>query len=225
MSVVFLIGVSAMGKADAESGLAALSDALAGIVIMTMVLLCPYATYKFVHWAADGGGHDDLHRAGAAGFAVTAGAAKTAGTLAAHMHTRAPAPQGPSRIPGMGNDGVASGIDPTGRVRKGGVDAGTPKPRTTFHFGANVSARGDEGRTPSQPPGEPALITRPSDAESKSGASATNGPATGGGARATTPADDAAPTGPVADPGPAPGTPPSTGPSHWTDPNPPPSGN
>lgn len=34
MTVVFLIGVSAMGKSDAKDGMAALSDAMAGIVVM-----------------------------------------------------------------------------------------------------------------------------------------------------------------------------------------------
>lgn len=73
MTVVFLIGVSAMGKSDAHDGMSALSDALAGIVVMVLILLCPYATYKFVHWASDGGGHDDVHRSGVAGMAVAAG--------------------------------------------------------------------------------------------------------------------------------------------------------
>ncbi len=41
MTVVFLIGVSAMGKADSQDGMAALSDALAGLVVMILVLLCP----------------------------------------------------------------------------------------------------------------------------------------------------------------------------------------
>ncbi|GGY97605.1 hypothetical protein GCM10010365_15080 [Streptomyces poonensis] len=112
MTIVFLLGVSAMGKTDANDGLAALSDAIAGIVVMVMVLLCPYATYKFVHWAADGGGHDDLHRTGVAGMAVAAGAAKTAGQLAVQAGTGMRAPQGPAKVPGQGSGGVASGIDP-----------------------------------------------------------------------------------------------------------------
>ncbi|MGN5381003.1 hypothetical protein ACQ4WX_39255 [Streptomyces lasalocidi] len=82
MTIVFLLGVSAMGKTDASDGLSALSDAMAGIVVMVLVMLCPYATYRFVHWAADGSGHDDLHRTGVAGMTVAAGAAKTAGQLA-----------------------------------------------------------------------------------------------------------------------------------------------
>ncbi len=125
MTVVFLIGVSAMGKADADDGLTALSDALAGIVIMAMVLLCPYATYKFVHWASDGGGQDDAHRAGTAGFAAIAGTAKTAATLAVQMHTGSPAPQGPDKIPGAGEGGVVSGIDPSGGASNEGLRRGS----------------------------------------------------------------------------------------------------
>ncbi|MFH8475779.1 ATP-binding protein [Streptomyces sp. NPDC018000] len=147
MTIVFLLGVSAMGKTDASDGLAALSDAIAGIVVMVLVLLCPYATYKFVHWAADGGGHDDLHRTGVAGMAVAAGAAKTAGQLAVQAGTGMRAPQGPSKVPGQGSGGVASGIDPTGG------SGGEAKPKqTNFRFGEDPDATGDKGR---------ALIRRP----------------------------------------------------------------
>ncbi len=102
MTVVFLIGVSAMGKTDASDGMAALSDAMAGIVVMVLVLLCPYATYKFVHWASDGGGHDDMHRTGVAGMAVAAGAAKTAGSLAMRAGTGAPLRRVRTRSPVQG---------------------------------------------------------------------------------------------------------------------------
>ncbi|WP_435127268.1 SCO6881 family protein [Actinacidiphila sp. bgisy144] len=165
MTVVFLIGVSAMGKSDSHDGLSALSDAMAGLVVMILVLLCPYATYRFVHWASDGGGHDDLHRTGVAGFAVAAGAAKTAGSLALQsgMGTGAPAPQGPSQVPGAGPDGVASGINPAGsNLSKEGINPGPPQPKTTFRYGENETATGDKGRALIQRPGIPPLITRPS---------------------------------------------------------------
>ncbi|AXE80815.1 SCO6881 family protein [Streptomyces atratus] len=166
MTVVFLIGVSAMGKSDASDGMAALSDAMAGIVVMVLVLLCPYATYKFVHWASDGGGHDDLHRTSVAGMAVAAGAAKTAGTLAMRAGTGTPAPQGPSQVPGAGADGVASGINPSGgNLSKEGIDAGPPKPRTSFRYGEDPNASGDKGRALIQRPRIPPLITRPSEGE------------------------------------------------------------
>ncbi|MEX0174470.1 SCO6881 family protein [Streptomyces sp. LMG1-1-1.1] len=168
MTVVFLIGVSAMGKSDASDGMAALSDAMAGIVVMVLVLLCPYATYKFVHWASDGGGHDDLHRTSVAGMAVAAGAAKTAGTLAMQAGTGAPAPQGPNQVPGAGADGVAAGINPAGgNLSKEGIDAGPPKQQTRFRYGEDPNATGDKGRALIQRPGIPPLITRPSGDEAE----------------------------------------------------------
>ncbi len=169
MTVVFLIGVSAMGKSDAKDGMSALSDAMAGIVVMVLVLLCPYATYKFVHWATDNGGHDDLHRTGVAGVAVAAGAAKTAASMAMQVGTGTPAPQGPAKVPGMGQDGVASGIDPSGRFSKEGIDAGPPSTPSTFRFGENPNAGGDRGRGLIQRPGIPALITRAPSGEGDSG--------------------------------------------------------
>ncbi|MEU8926137.1 ATP-binding protein [Kitasatospora sp. NPDC048545] len=165
MTVVFLVGVSALGKTDAKDGMAALSDAMAGVVIMVMVLLCPYAVYKFVHWATDGSGHDDTHRTGMAGMAVAAGAAKTAGSLAMQMGTGVPAPQGPAQVPGMGGGGAASGIDPTGRISKEGIDAGPAQQPTKFRFGEDPSAPGDRGRALVTRPGLPALVTRASPEE------------------------------------------------------------
>lgn len=147
MTIVFLLGVSAMGKSDAHGGLGALSDAMAGIVVMVLVLLCPYATYKFVHWASDGGSHDDLHRTGIAGMGTAAGAAKTAGQLALQAKTGGIAPQGPTKVPGQGAGGVASGIDPTG----GNSGGGKPK-QARFRYGENPHAAGDKGR---------ALVRRP----------------------------------------------------------------
>ncbi|MGW2339483.1 SCO6881 family protein [Streptomyces sp. NPDC001661] len=151
MTIVFLLGVSAMGNTHANDGLGALSDALAGMVVMVLVLLCPYATYKFVHWAADGGGHDDLHRTGVAGVAVAAGAAKTAGQLAMQAGTGAPAPQGPTNVPGQGPGGAASGIDPTGGS-SGGSSGDTKPKQTHFRFGEDPNGTGDKGQ---------ALIRRP----------------------------------------------------------------
>ncbi|POX43137.1 ATP-binding protein [Streptomyces sp. Ru73] len=184
MTIVFLLGVSAMGKADAHGGLGALSDAMAGIVVMVLVLLCPYATYKFVHWASDGGGHDDLHRTGVAGMGTAAGAARTAGQLALQAKTGGIAPQGPATVPGQGAGGVASGIDPTGGSSSG--PGGKPK-QTRFRYGANPHAAGDKGRAlVRRPPtggdrGQP-LIRRP-------------GPASAGGTDAAPVSSGAAPEG------------------------------
>ncbi|MFJ7096756.1 ATP-binding protein [Streptomyces mirabilis] len=223
MTVVFLIGVSAMGKSDAHDGMAALSDAMAGIVVMVLVLLCPYATYKFVHWASDGGGHDDLHRTGAAGMAVAAGAAKTAGSLAMQVSTGAPAPQGPRQVPGAGADGVASGINPSGgNLSKEGIDAGPPKPQTRFRYGEDPNASGDKGRALIQRAGIPPLITRPSEGET--GGSEGGAP---GGQFAGASAPGSSMTLAGAAPPPSSTGPSATGsatPTSWVYPNQPPSG-
>ncbi|MFI9202183.1 ATP-binding protein [Streptomyces sp. NPDC053048] len=108
MTIVFLLGVSAMGKTDAKDGLAAVSDAMAGIVVMVMVLLCPYITYRFVHWAADGHG-EDLHRSGGAGMAAASRTAQGVGRKAMAMSAgggsgtalASAAPQGPPQVPGQ----------------------------------------------------------------------------------------------------------------------------
>ncbi|MFD7070587.1 ATP-binding protein [Streptomyces sp. NPDC059913] len=174
MTIVFLIGVSAIGKTETSDGMAALSDALAGIVVMVLVLLCPYATYKFVHWASDGGGQDDLHRTSVAGLAMAAGAAKTAGSMAMQVGTGTPAPQGPGQVPGADGSGVATGIDPAGgRLSKEGIDAGPPRQQSAFRFGEDPEAPGDKGSALIQRPGIPALITRPGE----TGGSDESGPA------------------------------------------------
>lgn len=234
MTVVFLIGVSAMGKTDASDGMAALSDAMAGIVVMVLVLLCPYATYKFVHWASDGGGRDDMHRTGVAGMAVAAGAAKTAGSLAMRASTGTPAPQGPNQVPGAGTDGVASGINPSGtNLSKEGIDAGLPKQQTRFRYGEDPNASGDKGRALIQRPGIPPLITRPGEDEPE-GSEATAQGVTGSSGHLT---GASAPSAnmtsmPPAGPGPSASGTPASGPSatgsatptNWVYPTQPPSG-
>ncbi|WP_411133034.1 ATP-binding protein [Streptomyces sp. C10] len=226
MTIVFLLGVSAMGKTDSHDGLSALSDAIAGIVVMVLVMLCPYATYKFIHWAADGSGHDDLHRTGVAGMAVAAGAAKTTGQLAMQAGTGAPAPQGPSKVPGQGTGGVASGIDPTG----GSGGDGKPK-QTRFRFGEDPNATGDKGQALIQRPptdgdrGQP-LIQRPGQGASSGSATgstpASSGP-TSQGASATPSTRMDPPAPPRSGPPPASGPPPQGGttPQRWIYPKPP----
>ncbi|MEU8782654.1 ATP-binding protein [Streptomyces sp. NPDC048637] len=225
MTIVFLLGVSAMGKTDAHDGLSALSDAIAGIVVMVLVMLCPYATYKFIHWAADGSGHDDLHRTGVAGMAVAAGAAKTAGQLAMQASTGTPAPQGPSKVPGQGTGGVASGIDPTG-----GSGGSKPK-QTRFRFGEDPNATGDKGQALIQRPptdgdrGQP-LIQRPGQGAS-SGSAAGSAPVSSGptsqGASAASSTRMDPPAPPRSGPPPASGPPPQGGttPQRWIYPKPP----
>ncbi|MBB0246724.1 ATP-binding protein, partial [Streptomyces alkaliphilus] len=117
MTIVFLLGVSAIGDTEPGDGVAALADVMAGIVVMVLVLLCPYATFKFVHWAAEGSDGESLHRAAGAGAGVArqhteragrkvaamAGTAGTGGAAAlaggARVGSRA-APQGPATVTG-----------------------------------------------------------------------------------------------------------------------------
>lgn len=221
MTIVFLLGVSAMGKSDASDGISALSDVLAGVVVMVLVMLCPYATYKFVHWAADGSGHDDLHRTGVAGVAVAAGAAKTAGQLAMQAGTGMRAPQGPSKVPGQGWGGVASGIDPTG-----GSHGDKPK-QTHFRFGEDPNATGDKGRALIRRPptdgdrGQP-LIQRPGQGTAADAAPVSSGPTPQGAAVAQPRVTHLDPPTPRR-PGPVSGTPPQGGatPQRWVYPEPP----
>ncbi|WP_327669514.1 MULTISPECIES: ATP-binding protein [unclassified Streptomyces] len=128
MTVIFVLGIAAMGKTEAKDGIAALADVMSGIVIMVLVLLCPYAVFKFVHWAADGTDGESIHRAGGAGAQIAkahaekaarkaASAAATAGTGGAAAGAGA-APQGPDAGGGGGFPGDISS-DPTGGGSEG----------------------------------------------------------------------------------------------------------
>jgi hypothetical protein len=153
MTVIFLLGVSAMGQADpSESdGLVALADVMSGIVILVLVLLCPYATFKFVHWAAEGSNGEDIHRAGGAGASLArqhterAGRkafamAATAGTGAAVAGTATvAAPQGPATVPGQGSAGVRA-ANPSG-----GHDSG-PGPSDPLHKASGQPAPASPGQ-------------------------------------------------------------------------------
>ncbi|MET8683677.1 ATP-binding protein [Streptomyces sp. NPDC004732] len=85
MTIIFVLGIAAMGKTEAKDGLGALADVMAGIVVMVLVLLCPYATFKFVHWAAEGTDGESIHRAGGAGAQLAKQHAEKAGRKAAAM--------------------------------------------------------------------------------------------------------------------------------------------
>jgi hypothetical protein len=110
MTIIFVLGIAAMGKTEAKDGLAALADVMSGIVIMVLILLCPYATFKFVHWASEGTNGEDIHRAGGAGAQIARQHAERAGRKAAAMAATAgtggaaagagAAPQGPDAAPG-----------------------------------------------------------------------------------------------------------------------------
>ncbi|MEU9396556.1 ATP-binding protein [Streptomyces sp. NPDC048324] len=136
MTVIFVLGIAAMGKTEAKDGIAALADVMAGIVIMALVLLCPYATFKFVHWAAsEGSDAETLHRSGGAGAQIArqhaeragrkaAAAVATAGTGGAAAGAGA-APQGPDAVPGGFPGDIAPNPTPdTGK--EGGSSSTTP---------------------------------------------------------------------------------------------------
>ncbi|MDX3714933.1 ATP-binding protein [Streptomyces europaeiscabiei] len=136
MTVIFVLGIAAMGKTEAKDGIAALADVMSGIVIMILVLLCPYAVFKFVHWAADGTDGESIHRAGGAGAQIAkahaekaarkaAAAAATAGTGGAAAGAGA-APQGPDAAGGGGFPGdVAANPTGGGGGKEGSQDGGT----------------------------------------------------------------------------------------------------
>ncbi|MER6952493.1 ATP-binding protein [Streptomyces sp. NPDC000618] len=132
MTVIFVLGIAAMGKTEAKDGVAALADVMAGIVILALVLLCPYATFKFVHWAAsEGSDAETLHRSGGAGAQIArqhaerAGrkaAAAVAGTGGAAAGAGA-APQGPDAVPGGFPGDIATNPTPDTGKEGGGSDA------------------------------------------------------------------------------------------------------
>ncbi|MGC0342735.1 SCO6881 family protein [Streptomyces sp. SLBN-8D4] len=138
MTVIFVLGIAAMGKTEAKDGIAALADVMSGIVIMILVLLCPYAVFKFVHWAADGTDGESIHRAGGAGAQIAkahaekaarkaAATAATAGTGGAAAGAGA-APQGPDAASGGGFPGDVA-ANPTGgggEGKEGSQGGGSP---------------------------------------------------------------------------------------------------
>ncbi|MEU8482374.1 ATP-binding protein [Streptomyces sp. NPDC048641] len=108
MTVIFVLGIAAMGKTEAKDGLGALADVMAGIVIMVLVLLCPYATFKFVHWAAEGTDGESIHRAGGAGAQLARQHAEKAGRKAA------------AAVATAGTGGAAAGAGAAGPEAAGG---------------------------------------------------------------------------------------------------------
>ncbi|MGW5119055.1 SCO6881 family protein [Streptomyces noursei] len=116
MTIIFVLGISAMGNTPAKGGIGALADIMSGIVIMVLVLLCPYAVFKFVHWAAEGTSGEDIHRAGGAGAQMARAHAEKAGRKAASMAATGgaagagagAAPQGPSSGGGFPGDIAAN---------------------------------------------------------------------------------------------------------------------
>ncbi|WP_030421282.1 SCO6881 family protein [Streptomyces sp. NRRL F-5065] len=137
MTVIFVLGIAAMGKTEAKDGVAALADVMSGIVIMGLVLLCPYAVFKFVHWAADGTDGESIHRAGGAGAQI----AKAHAEKAARKAAAAAATAGTGGA-AAGAGGAAAGADAAPQGPDGGGFPGD--------IAANPTGGGTEGKDGSQ---------------------------------------------------------------------------
>ncbi|SCK26741.1 MULTISPECIES: ATP-binding protein [Streptomyces] len=173
MTVIFVLGIAAMGKTEADDGIAALADVMSGIVIMVLVLLCPYAVFKFVHWAADGTDGESIHRAGGAGAQIAkahaekagrkaASAAATAGTGGAAAGAGA-APQGPDAggggFPGdvaanpsgggggekEGSQSGGTGVSPGGDALKSGLEKAVQPAPTSVSDDTSGQVGGSQG--------------------------------------------------------------------------------
>ncbi|MEV0577140.1 ATP-binding protein [Streptomyces sp. NPDC050392] len=169
MTVIFVLGIAAMGQTEAKDGVGALADVMSGIVIMVLVLLCPYAVFKFVHWAADGTDGESIHRAGGAGAQIAkahaekagrkvASAAATAGTGGAAA--AGAAPQGPDPAGGFpgdiaanptGGDGKESshssgtGVSPGGDAIKRGLETAVQPGPTSVSDDTSGQVGGSQG--------------------------------------------------------------------------------
>ncbi|MGW3692363.1 SCO6881 family protein [Streptomyces sp. NPDC005149] len=227
MTVIFVLGIAAMGKTEAKDGTAALADVMSGIVIMVLVLLCPYAVFKFVHWAADGTDGESIHRAGGAGAQIAkahaekaarkaASAAATAGTGGAAAGAGA-APQGPDAGGGGGFPGdIAS--NPTGG---GGDDK-----EGSQSSGTGLSPGGDAVKSGLEKAVQPAQTSASDDTSGQVGGS--QGPG-GSGANAASGQGDGWQSTPPSTTPPPQGAPPSSGSQNATSsgpaaPPPPPTG-
>ncbi|MGQ4435353.1 MULTISPECIES: SCO6881 family protein [unclassified Streptomyces] len=172
MTVIFVLGIAAMGKTEAKDGIAALADVMSGIVIMILVLLCPYAVFKFVHWAADGTDGESIHRAGGAGAQIArAHAEKAARKAASAVATggaaagAGAAPQGPDAAGGdgfpgdiaahatggdqegkEGSQGGGTGISPGGDAVKSGLEKAVQPAPTSVSDDTSSQTGGSPGQ-------------------------------------------------------------------------------
>ncbi|MET9664932.1 ATP-binding protein [Streptomyces sp. NPDC006475] len=221
MTVIFVLGIAAMGKTEAKDGIAALADVMSGIVIMVLVLLCPYAVFKFVHWAADGTDGESIHRAGGAGAQIAkahaekaarkaAAAAATAGTGGAAAGAGA-APQGPDASGGGFPGDVAANPTGGGEGNEGSQSGGT-----------GVSPGGDAVKSGLEKAVQPAPTSVSDDTSSQVGGSPGPG---GSGANAASGQGGGWQSAPPTTTPPPQGAPPSSGPQNATSsgsPSPPP---
>ncbi|MFK0121639.1 ATP-binding protein [Streptomyces sp. NPDC090994] len=219
MTIIFVLGIAAMGKTEAEDGLAALADVLAGIMIMVLVLLCPYATFKFVHWAAESSDGETLHRAGGAGAQLARQHAERAGKKAAAMAATGGAaaagaggaPQGPDTVPGQ--DGFPGDIAPASSD-SGQDSAAGSRPAESSDGGFRSAVE-----QAVQPP--PTKVTDDTSGQ-MGGSPGPGGPGQGAGWRSAPPTTSPPPHGAAPSPGARAAGPPSTAASSGPASSPPP---
>ncbi|MFE4514056.1 conjugal transfer protein TrbL family protein [Kitasatospora sp. NPDC056783] len=222
MTIIMLVGVSAIGNTDTKDGIQAMSDIIAGLVVMALVLLCPFMIYKFVHWAGDGQSAG-LHQSAAAGLQTASATAKKGGRMAMGAASGGAAggaamaggsPAGPSQVPGMQSVGAGQGggggqgpegpstdmlakATPTsfqyGQQRSGGGDGGVPLVKRPN----TDRSDGDQGR---------ALVTRPTGSGTSlgSGSGGSSGPTASAGSSPAAAAHAAARSPGLSTPGSAP---------------------
>ncbi|MFJ8676317.1 ATP-binding protein [Streptomyces sp. NPDC093589] len=212
MTIIFVLGVSAMGNTPSKGGLGALADVLSGMVIMVLVLFCPYAVFKFVHWAAEGTDGESIHRAGGSGAQMARQHAERAGRKAASMAATAgtggagagAAPQGPDAGSGSFPGDVASPSAGGGQDDDGGKEGG----------GSGMSPGGDAVKSGLEKAVQPPPTSPSSDTGGQVGGSPSASGAAGSGGSWVSPAASAAPPPPQgAPPAPDAGTANASGPS------------
>ncbi|KQV20955.1 MULTISPECIES: conjugal transfer protein TrbL family protein [unclassified Kitasatospora] len=217
ITIIMLVGVSAIGQSETKDGVQALSDIIAGLVVMALVLLSPFMIYKFIHWAGDGQSHD-LHRSTAAGLQTASAAAKKGGQMAMTAGSGGAAagagmaggsPAGPSQVPGMQSAGAGQG---GGGPEGPGTDTLAKATPSSFRYGEQRSGGGDGGVPLTSRPATDrsdgdqgrALVTRLSSSGASSGTPAASGGGSGSAAAAhaaagatslSTPGRPAAPAG------------------------------
>lgn len=166
MTIILVLGVSAMGRTEAKDGLAALADVMAGIVIMVLVLLTPYATFRFVHWAAESGTDgESIHRAGGAGAQLAKQHAERAGRKVAAMAATGGTAAGADSAAAGSATGSGSGFP--GDIAANPVQGGD---QSSDGSGTGVSSGGDTMRNGLEKAVQPPPMNVSDDASGQVGA-------------------------------------------------------
>ncbi|MCA1224182.1 SCO6881 family protein [Streptomyces sp. 8L] len=224
MTVIFVLGIAAMGDTQAKDGISALADVMTGIVIMVLVLLCPYAVFKFVHWAAEGTDGESIHRAGGAGAQIARAHAEKGVRKAASAVTTASTGGGAAGAGAATQGSDAAGGGFPGDIAANPTSAGGESMEGPQSGGSGLSPGGERVTSGLDKAVQPAPTSASDDTSSQVGGSpGPSGPGAnaasghGGGWQSTPPVTTAPPQG----------APPSSG-SHNTTSNgsapPPPAG-